>query len=184
MIQQRAQVVQGRPVRESLLDSVETRTVKASNQIGVGRHEPMVAPAEAETEGNEPVFSTETDGNSDTRSLTSSDLAAEISLALDRAGITHKLAAIQQGLTPGQWSKQLSGTDGHHVSLLRLRRLPRSFWREFLAILAGDYGMQMQHPDADAAALGDLLQAAGRIMGRFQVRSQLPASVCFDRRRG
>lgn len=99
------------------------------------------------------------------------DLAWAISLALDRAGISHKEAAILMGIDPAQWSRQLHG-DGH-ISFQRLQKLPASFWREFLPLLASPLQLTMSHQDfADLAMLKivSLVQEIG--IYAIQVRAQ------------
>jgi len=99
------------------------------------------------------------------------DLASAISIALDRAGISHKAAALTMGIDPAQWSRQLHG-DGH-ISFQRLQKLSAEFWREFLPLLASPLQLTMSHQDfADFAMLkiAALVQEIGAYV--IQVRAQ------------
>lgn len=99
------------------------------------------------------------------------DLASAISIALDRAGISHKAAALTMGIDPAQWSRQLHG-DGH-ISFQRLQKLSAEFWREFLPLLASPLQLTMSHQDfADYAMLriAALVQEIGTYV--IQVRAQ------------
>src|SRR5690349_14940187 len=99
------------------------------------------------------------------------DLASAISIALDRAGISHKAAALTMGIDPAQWSRQLHG-DGH-ISFQRLQKLSAEFWREFLPLLASPLQLTMSHQDfADFAMLkiAALVQEIGIYV--IQVRAQ------------
>ena len=99
------------------------------------------------------------------------DLASAISIALDRAGISHKAAALTMGIDPAQWSRQLHG-DGH-ISFQRLQKLSAEFWREFLPLLASPLQLTMSHQDfADFAMLriAALVQEIGTYV--IQVRAQ------------
>lgn len=59
--------------------------------------------------------------------------------ALGRAGISHKHAAAEMGISPGQLSSQLSGRE--HLSLWRMKDLPAGFWSELLPMLSEWYGL-------------------------------------------
>lgn len=99
------------------------------------------------------------------------DLTGAISEALERARISHKEAALTMGIDPAQWSRQLHG-DGH-ISFQRLQKLPASFWREFLPLLASPLQLTMSHQDfADLAMLKivSLVQEIG--VYAIQVRAQ------------
>jgi hypothetical protein len=84
------------------------------------------------------------------------DVAAVLSLALARAGLSHKQAAITQGVDVAQWSRQVNGQDAH-VSLQRLTKMPRTFWLEFLQQLAPHLDVVVAHPDLADRALHQLL---------------------------
>ena len=86
------------------------------------------------------------------------DLAAVLSLALARCGMSHKQAAITQGLDVAQWSRQVNGQDAH-VSVQRLTKMPRAFWLEFLQQLAPALGVVVAHPDLADRAIHQLLLA-------------------------
>jgi hypothetical protein len=87
------------------------------------------------------------------------DLAAALSLALARSGMSHKQAAITQGLDVAQWSRQVNGQEAH-VSLQRLTKLPRQFWLELLQQIAPALGIVIAHPDIADRAIHQLLLAA------------------------
>ncbi len=89
--------------------------------------------------------STSIDVNSHAPLLTL-DVAAAITLALSRCGLSQKDAALTMGLDPAQWSRQLHGEG--HVSMQRLQRLPVEFWREFLPLLGGPIRLTLAHQDA------------------------------------
>lgn len=111
----------------------------ASNAV---RHEPSIASGADRSKGNAVVNGTENDGKP-----VSVDLATAITSALDRCGISQKEAALTMGLTPGQWSKQLNGYEGHHVSLPRLLQLGPEFLREFLPFLNEPAGLASTRND-------------------------------------
>jgi hypothetical protein len=94
--------------------------------------------------------------NHDEAPLADLDLAAVISLALARSGMSHKQAAITQGVDVAQWSRQVNGQEAH-VSLQRLTKLPRVFWLEFLQQLAPALDVVIAHPDLADRALHQLL---------------------------
>jgi hypothetical protein len=73
-------------------------------------------------------------------------VAGVISLALARAGMSHKQAAITQGVDVAQWSRQVNGQEAH-VSFQRLTKMPRQFWLELLQQLADPLGIVIAHPD-------------------------------------
>lgn len=98
--------------------------------------------------------------NSHAAPLQDLDLATAISLALTRAGLSHKEAAALMGVDRPQWSRQINGSDGQHVSLQRLTKLPRQFWLELLQQLAPALGIVIAHPDIADRAIHQLLLAA------------------------
>jgi hypothetical protein len=67
-----------------------------------------------------------------------------VDLALSRAQISQKRAALEQGISLEQWYQQRSAQG--HVSLFRLFRLPGAFWREFIPILAEHFGIALPTP--------------------------------------
>uniref|UniRef100_A0A6M3J9C7 XRE family transcriptional regulator n=1 Tax=viral metagenome TaxID=1070528 RepID=A0A6M3J9C7_9ZZZZ len=67
------------------------------------------------------------------------ELIGDVELALTRAGISHKAAALDMQIDLSLWTRQRHG-DGH-ISLKRLARLPEGFWREFIALRADRYGV-------------------------------------------
>lgn len=160
MSDQGGQARQRRAMGESRLDGLETRQLQAGNQFGVERrHASMVVARSTEREGNRPENPAETDGNLIGGAFPSKVVAA-VTLALARCDISNKAAADLQGLTPGQWSKQLSGTDGHHVQLDRLARLPEAFQVEFVRLYGEAVGMAVAHEsvaDLLVARVGQLL---------------------------
>jgi transcriptional regulator with XRE-family HTH domain len=98
--------------------------------------------------------------NSQAAPLQEVDLASAISLALTRAGLSHKEAAALMGVDRPQWSRQLNGNDGQHISLQRLTKLPRQFWLELLQQIAPALGIVIAHPDIADRAIHQLLLAA------------------------
>lgn len=108
---------------------------------------------------NDAGFAHTTRCNSNEAPLQEVDLASAISLALTRAGLSHKEAAATMGVDRPQWSRQLNGNDGQHISLQRLTKLPRQFWLEFLQQLAPDLGIVIAHPDIADRAIHQLLLA-------------------------
>ena len=84
------------------------------------------------------------------------DLASALSLALARSGMSHKQAAITQGIDVAQWSRQVNGQEAH-VSLQRLTKMPRTFWLELLQQIADPLGVVIAHPDIADRALNQLL---------------------------
>jgi hypothetical protein len=86
------------------------------------------------------------------------NVASVISLALSRAGMSHKQAAVTQGVDVAQWSRQVNGQEAH-VSFQRLTKLPRAFWLELLQQLADPLGIVIAHPDIADRAQNQLLLA-------------------------
>jgi hypothetical protein len=86
------------------------------------------------------------------------DIAAALSIALARSGMSHKQAAITQGLDVAQWSRQVNGQEAH-VSLQRLTKMPRAFWLELLQQLAPALGIVIAHPDLADRAIQQLVLA-------------------------
>jgi hypothetical protein len=68
-----------------------------------------------------------------------------IDLALSRARISQKRAALDQGISLEQWYQQRNGKG--HISLLRMFRLPTAFWSEFIPILAEHFGVSLATPE-------------------------------------
>jgi hypothetical protein len=132
----------------------------------MARVEPSTRVDRAENTG-----STAINSNVDEAPLGQLDLTSAITEALERARISHKEAALTMGIDPAQWSRQLHG-DGH-ISVQRLQKLPASFWREFLPLLASPLRLTMSHQDfADLAMLKivSLVQEIG--VYAIQVRAQ------------
>jgi hypothetical protein len=97
--------------------------------------------------------------------LQSLDLNTAISLALSRAGLSHKQACAYMQLDPSLWARQLQGKDNAHVSMQRLKSLPRCFWHEFIPLLADPVQMTVSHQDlADLTMLRivDLVESIGK----------------------
>jgi predicted transcriptional regulator len=165
---QYGQALQRGPVGDPDLDRVELRRAQASNQVGVGGprlHGLIVPVAPTETEGKGQRNQTATDGNL-VGGAFPSKLVAAVTLALARCGLSHKEAADLMGLTPGQWSKQLSGSDGHHVQLDRLARLPETFQVEFVRLYGEAVGMAVAHQSIAGllvARVGQLLVEANAL---------------------
>ena len=99
------------------------------------------------TPANEAGFAHTTRCNSDAAPLQDLDLATAVSLALTRAGLSHKEAAAIMGVDRPQWSRQINGNDGQHMSFQRMTKLPRAFWLELLQQLAPALGIVIAHPD-------------------------------------
>jgi hypothetical protein len=98
--------------------------------------------------------------------LASLDINTAISLALSRAGLSHKQACAYMQIDPSLWARQLQGKDNAHVSFQRLRMLPRAFWREFLPLLGDPMQMTVSHQDiADLTMLRivDLVESIGKV---------------------
>jgi hypothetical protein len=88
------------------------------------------------------------------------DVETVITLALSRAGLSHKQAcACMDGLDPSQWSKQLKGQDKHQVSLQRLFLLPRRFWVELMALLGARLDIVVASEETEDAALMQVVSA-------------------------
>src|SRR5690348_3304032 len=92
--------------------------------------------------------------------LRSINLHDAISQALSRANLSHADACAYMDLDPSLWARQLQGKDNAHISLQRLSRLPRTFWREFVAILSAP--LEIVVTPADYADLM-LLRVAGLV---------------------
>lgn len=137
-------------------------------------HEPIVAQPALETKGNTAADALETDVNSQARAFPPAVLAEAICTALDLCGLAHKEAAEQMDLTPAQWSKQLRGVDGHHISLPRLMVLGESFRRHLWRLLAQRDGLTVSHPDFVDALL---LQAVALIETAGQLSVQIRRSM-------
>lgn len=118
-----------------------------------------MARVEHATPAIEPGITHTTRHNSNEAPLQDVDLSSAISLALTRAGLSHKEAAATMGVDRPQWSRQLNGNDGQHISLQRLTKLPRQFWLEFLQQLAPGLGIVIAHPDIADRAIHQLLLA-------------------------
>jgi len=101
--------------------------------------------------------------NSDDAPLTALDLAAVVSEALARSGLSNKDAAYRMGLDKAHWSRQLNGTDGQHMSLQRLAKMPRAFWIELIQQLADPLGVVVAHPDSIDRVITDLLLMTQRV---------------------
>lgn len=149
-------------MRQSRLDGVEPRPLKASNQVRVvasHRHDGIVPVQSAATEGNRPDKTPATDCNS-TSGAFRPDLVAAVDLAAARCGLTDKSMAAAMGISAGTWSKQKNGVDGHHIQLDRLAQLPEAFHVEFARIYGGLVGLEMAHQtiaDLLVARVGQLL---------------------------
>jgi hypothetical protein len=99
------------------------------------------------------------------------DVATAVSLALARAGLSHKEACFLMGVDASNWSKQLRG-DGH-VSLQRLAQLPPKFWREFVPLLAEAVQLTVSHPDFETVAMRrvvELVAAIGQVFEQSRAR--------------
>lgn len=144
MIEQGGQMRERRAVAEPGLDRVETRTLKATNQIGVGRHAPIVAAGASSMVVNESPES----GSSAVNSL---NVAVAIGQALSASGLSHKQACAWMEIDPGLWSRQLQGEG--HISFQRLLKLPVKFWTEFVPLLAEPIGLSVTHEDIADRAL-------------------------------
>jgi hypothetical protein len=117
-------------------------------------------------EPQNPLSSAVHSTDSDEAPLASLDVNTAISLALSRAGLSHKQACAHMELDPSLWARQLQGKDNAHVSFQRLRLLPRSFWREFLPLLGDPMQMTVTHQDiADLTMLRivDLVESIGKV---------------------
>jgi hypothetical protein len=98
------------------------------------------------------------------------DVAFAISLACARCGLSHKEAAILMELDPAQWSRQLNSREAH-VSLQRLRAMPRAFWIELLLIFAPPLDVVVAHPDIASSALAHIADLTHAVV-RFVTQQQ------------
>ena len=89
----------------------------------------------------------------------------DVDLALARAGISHKEAAITMGLDPSLWTRQRAGQG--HISLRRLARLPAAFHRELVALRAARVGMMALPESQLTAALLAVVSFADKRMARM-----------------
>lgn len=64
-----------------------------------------------------------------------------VKTALSRAGLQQKAAAGLMGLSDAQFSAQLAGKEGEHLSWQRLQALPDAFFFELLILLAESRGI-------------------------------------------
>lgn len=79
-----------------------------------------------------------------------------VRIALARAGISNKEAAIVMEKDPGQWSRELSGKE--HMKLQPLMKLGPVFWREFVIARAIQLDMTPpSDPTAKSLAIQRLL---------------------------
>jgi hypothetical protein len=104
------------------------------------------------------------------------DVAFAITHALDRCGLTSKDAAYAMELDAAQWSRQLNSREGH-VSLQRLRKLPRAFWIELLLILAAPLELANAHQDMTHLALARVAELAGEVARLAAVQQTLRRSA-------
>jgi hypothetical protein len=121
-----------------------------------------------------PLGSTEVKGHGDQAStdVNSVDVGMTIAMALSRCGLSHKQACAYMEIDPGLWSRQLSG-DGH-VSFQRLLKLPVTFWRQFLPLIAEPAGLAVSHHDmADLALLQAAVAFDALVRGVTQMRLSL-----------
>jgi hypothetical protein len=125
----------------------------------------MAASTEVRDQQN-PLSSAVHSADNEETPLATLDLNTAISLALSRAGLSHKQACAYMDLDPSLWARQLQGKDNAHVSMQRLRLLPRCFWYEFIPLLADPVQMTVSHQDiADLTMLRivDLVESIGKV---------------------
>jgi hypothetical protein len=70
------------------------------------------------------------------------------------------------GITPQQFSTQLRGRDGEHLSFTRMRNLSPEFWRELILLILDFHDItvgQTSQQDLDDAAVGRLVR---EVVGR------------------
>lgn len=108
------------------------------------------------------------------------DWAAKVRRSLALAELSEKAAALHMGVDPSEFSKQLAGMPGHHLSFPRLLRLPHSFWSYLMPDLAAHFGYRLESQDVLATAVAAMLEACGVVMKLAKV---LPTDSKNERRR-
>jgi predicted DNA-binding transcriptional regulator AlpA len=68
---------------------------------------------------------------------------ALVTTAAQRAQLSHKALAADLGISESHLSGQLAGAPNQHLSLWRMRGLPRSFWQEFVLLLIEFYDLSV-----------------------------------------
>jgi hypothetical protein len=119
--------------------------VRAGHSLAA--HESMVNGHQTASEGNSAENQTASDGNLAPRPFPSVNLREAILIACNRVGLTQTVAAERMSMSLGQWSKQMSGTDGHHIAIDRLVDLGLDFMREFLPFLNNAAGLVTTHDE-------------------------------------
>jgi hypothetical protein len=185
VIQQGGQARQRRVVSGSRFDGIETRQLQAGNQFAVERrHVPMVGEDGLATEGNGAPESLATPHNSQGERLRVVDFEDAYKRAIDAGGFIDKTAADVLGLSAGQLSRQLRSEPNYHLSCQRLAFLERDSHVAFVQVLAQRLGLDIVTPDGDAQAMGELLQAMGRILPRYRMAvARMAPMVLGERRR-
>ena len=81
-------------------------------------------------------------------------------IALGRAGISRKAAAVDMALDPSLLSAQLAGKK--HLSWLRLGSLPPAFWQELILLIIEFHGLTVggTRQDQEDCAIGRLVREA------------------------
>jgi hypothetical protein len=69
------------------------------------------------------------------------DWRALVVRALSRAECSQKHAASDLGISEGQFSRQLAGTE--HLSFWRMLSLPASFWAELIPLIVEFHGLNV-----------------------------------------
>jgi hypothetical protein len=186
--QQRHQMSASGAQGGQLLGQVETRQLQAGGYQGIERrraHEAMVAPAGLAMEGNGPDQPLATPRNSQGERLRVVDFQDAYQRAIDAGGFIDKTAADVLGLSAGQLSRQLRSEPNYHLSCQRLALLERESHVAFVQLLAQRLGLDLVTPDADALAMGELLQVMGRILPRYRMAvARMAPAVLGDRRHG
>jgi len=90
--------------------------------------------------------------------------AQKLRRALAMSEMSEKQAALTMGVDQSEFSKQLAGMPGHHISFGRLLKLPIEFWEVFLPDLAAHFGFRLESQDALAAATADILNCCANVM--------------------
>jgi hypothetical protein len=149
--------------REQLLSAAPTRMLRVEPSSPVDRapHAPSITVNPA--------------GDADAP-LADLDVAFAITHALDRCGLTSKEAAYAMEIDAAQWSRQLNSREGH-VSLQRLRKMPRAFWIELVLILATPLGLSVAHQDMTHVALVKVMELAGEVARLASVQQTLRRSA-------
>ena len=97
------------------------------------------------------------------------DWKALVGRAFGRAGLSHKVAAADLGITPQQLSNQLSLQGKEHLSFWRMHGLSRDCWRELVLLVIEFYALDIGVSERDRADLEvgrSLRELVTRVSGR------------------